>query len=124
FLQNPHAQACTIDLRRLKRIRSGRNSGSVRKERRVWKSEYRKRFPEGDKLSRIAGLIDWNAFNPILEPLFKNTAEGRPHVDVVLMMKVLVLQSWYGLADEMVESECKDRLPFQDCLGYPASVPN
>jgi len=96
----------------------------VKKERRVWKSEYKKRFPEGDKLSRIAGLIDWNAFNSILEPLFKNNGEGRPHVDVVLMMKILVLQSWYGLADEMVESECKDRLTFQNFLGYPSSVPD
>jgi transposase, IS5 family len=96
----------------------------VRKERRVWKSEYKKRFPEGDKLNRIARLIDWNAFNSILEPLFKNTGEGRPHIDVVLMMKVLVLQSWYGLADEMVETECKDRLTFQNFLGYPSSVPD
>ncbi len=96
----------------------------MRKERRVWKSEYKKRFPEGDKLSRVAGLIDWGAFRPILEPLFKNNGEGRHHMDVVLMTKVLVLQSWYGLADEMIESECKDRLTFQNFLGYPSSVPD
>ena len=59
-----------------------------------------------------------------MEPLFKNTGEGRPHVDVVLMMKVLVLQSWYGLADEMIETECKDRLTFQNFLGYPSEVPD
>lgn len=88
------------------------------------KSEYRDRFPEGDKLSRIAKLIDWQTFRSILEPLFKNTGEGRPHVDVVLMVKVLVLQAWYGLADEMVETECKDRLTFMNFLGYPTSVPD
>jgi IS5 family transposase len=96
----------------------------VRKERRVWKSEYRKRFPEGDKLSRVAHLIDWDAFRPILEPLFKNNGEGRRHIDVVLMTKVLVLQAWYGLADEIVETECKDRLTFQNFLNYPSSVPD
>jgi IS5 family transposase len=97
----------------------------VKKEARLLRSEYRRRFPQGDKLSRIASLINWNAFDPILEPsLFKNTGEGRPHIDVVLMMKVLVLQSWYGLADEMVETECKDRLTFQNFLGYPSSVPD
>jgi transposase, IS5 family len=96
----------------------------VRKERRVWKSEYKKRFPEGDKLSRVAHLVDWNAFRPILEPLFKNNGEGRRHIDVVLMTKVLVLQAWYGLADEMVETECKDRLTFQNFLGYPSNVPD
>lgn len=59
-----------------------------------------------------------------MEPLFKNSGEGRPHVDVILMMKVLVLQSWYGLSDELLESECKDRLTFQNFLGYPSSVPD
>jgi IS5 family transposase len=88
------------------------------------KAQYKDVFPQGDKLSRVARLIDWNAFDPILEPLFKNTGEGRPHVDVVLMTKVLVLQAWYGLADEMVETECKDRLTFQNFLGYPSSVPD
>jgi IS5 family transposase len=88
------------------------------------KAQYKDMFPQGDKLSRVARLIDWTAFDPILEPLFKNTGEGRPHVDVVLMTKVLVLQAWYGLADEMVETECKDRLTFQNFLGYPSSVPD
>jgi IS5 family transposase len=95
-----------------------------KREKRVWKSEYAKNFPHGDRLNRVARLIDWNAFRPILEPLFKNTEEGRPHTDVVLMTKVLVLQSWYGLADEMVEEECRDRLKFQNFLGYPSSVPD
>ena len=88
------------------------------------KAQYTEVFPQGDKLSRVARLIDWSAFRPILDPLFKNTGEGRPHIDVVLMMKVLVLQSWYGLADEMVETECKDRLTFQNFLGYPSEVPD
>jgi len=88
------------------------------------KEQYKRRFPEGDKLGRVARLIDWSAFRPILEPLFKNNGEGRHHTDVVLMMKVLVLQSWYGLADEMVETECKDRLTFQNFLGYPSDVPD
>ena len=92
--------------------------------RQVLKSEYKSRFPEGDKLSRIAKLMDWEAFRPILEPLFKNNGEGRPHVNVVLMVKVLVLQAWYGLADEMVETECKDRLTFMNFLGYPPEVPD
>ena len=88
------------------------------------KEQYKRRFPQGDKLGRVSGLIDWDAFRPILEPLFKNSGEGRHHIDVVLMTKVLVLQAWYGLADEMVETECKDRLTFQNFLGYPSEVPD
>ena len=68
----------------------------------VFRSEYRNRFPDGDRLGKVANLVDWDAFRSVLEPLFKNSGEGRPHVDVVLMVKVLVLQSWYWLADEQV----------------------
>ena len=103
---------------------SGHDPRSVRTERRVLKERYKRRFPDGDNLSRFAGLIDWNAFRSVLEPLFKNNGEGRRHIDVVLMMKVLVLQAWYGISDELIESECKDRLTFQNFLGYPSSVPD
>lgn len=92
--------------------------------RKVLRSEYRNRFPSGDRLAKVARLVNWEAFRSILEPLFKNTGEGRPHMDVVLMTKVLVLQSWYGLADEQVERDCKDRLTFQNFLGYPLNVPD
>jgi IS5 family transposase len=95
-----------------------------KKRRKVWRAEYRARFPKGDKLAKVGRLIDWEAFRPILEALFKNNGEGRPHIDVVLMTKVLVLQSWYGLSDEAIESECKDRLTFQNFLGYPEQVPD
>jgi len=95
-----------------------------KKRRKVWRAEYRARFPNGDKLAKVGRLIDWEDFRPILELLFKNSGEGRPHVDVVLMTKVLVLQSWYGLADGAVEAECKDRLTFQNFLGYPEQVPD
>lgn len=88
------------------------------------KCQYAKCFPDGDKLSKISSLINWERFKPILEPLFKNNGEGRPHEDVVLMMKVLVLQSWYGISDERIERECKDRLTFQNFLGYPKKVPD
>lgn len=88
------------------------------------KDQYTKSFPDGDKLSKISSLINWEKFRPILEPLFKNNGEGRPHEDVVLMTKVLVLQSWYGISDEQIETECKDRLTFQNFLGYPEKVPD
>ena len=91
--------------------------------RKVLKFEYKSRFPAGDRLGKVARLVNWEAFRPMLEPLFKNTG-GRPHTDVVLMTKVLVLQSWYGLSDEQVERDCKDRITFMNFLGYPSQVPD
>ncbi len=60
---------------------------------------YREKFPHGDRLDEIKRLIKWDLFRPALNGLFKDTKVGRPHVDVVLMAKMLVLQSWYSLSD-------------------------
>ena len=42
---------------------------------------------------------------------------GRPPFDVVLMMKILVLQSLYNLADDATEHLIRDRLSFMRFLG-------
>ena len=38
-------------------------------------------------------------------------------MDAVMMLKVLVLQSLYGLADEQTEFQIRDRLSFMRFLG-------
>ena len=68
--------------------------------------------------------MNWEAFRPVLEGLFKDSDVGRPHVDVVLMAKMLVLRAWYSLSDEQLEIQCRDRLTFQNFLGYPEKVPD
>lgn len=100
------------------------SSSSSEEDIEFLKEQYRKRFPAGEKLSKISSLISWDKFRPILDTLFKNNGEGRPHEDVVLMTKVLVLQSWYGISDERIETECEDRLTFQNFLDYPKKVPD
>ena len=62
----------------------------------------------GDKLAEMNPLIDWEVFRPIIREMSDNHTErgGRPNNDEIVMMKMLVLQSWYGLSDP----ELKDRL--------------
>jgi len=66
---------------------------------------FRKAYEEveklGDKLARIEPLIDWEAFTPIIQPLYDNQGPqgGRPNIDPVVMVKMLMLQAWYGLSD-------------------------
>ena len=48
---------------------------------------------------------------------------GRPHYDEVLMVKMLVLQGWYGLSDYEAERQATDRISFQHFLGYPGKGP-
>jgi len=80
----------------------------------------------GDKLAKIEALIDWEAFRPIIAGLYHNQGPqgGRPNIDEVVMMKLLVLQSWYGLSDPELERQVADRLSFQRFLGFPETLPD
>ena len=68
------------------------------------KEEYEKVKKLGDKLSEIDSLINWEAF-AIVAGMYKNNTEkgGRPNIDEIVMIKVLVLQQWYGLSDPETE---------------------
>ncbi|MBL7168446.1 IS5 family transposase, partial [Candidatus Bathyarchaeota archaeon] len=80
----------------------------------------------GDKLADIEPLIDWNAFTPIIQPLYDNQGPqgGRPNVDPVVMVKLLVLQQWYGLSDPELERQATDRISFRRFLGFPGAIPD
>ena len=74
----------------------------------------------GDPLEALKGAIPWEEFRGLLaktrEKVRKSNA-GRPAFDVVLMFKVLILQTLYNLADGQVEYQIRDRLSFARFLG-------
>ena len=80
----------------------------------------------GDKLAAVEPLIDWTAFTSIIQPMYGNQSPmgGRPNTDPVVMVKLLVLQSWYGLSDPELERQVDDRLSFQRFLGFPEKAPD
>jgi IS5 family transposase len=87
---------------------------------------YQKIQKLGDRLAKIEPLIDWEAFRPIITPMYHNKTPrgGRPNVDEVMMVKLLVLQQWYGLSDPELERQVADRLSFQRFLGFPETLPD
>lgn len=80
----------------------------------------------GDKLAEINPLIDWEVFRPIVRDMYDNQSErgGRPNIDEIVMIKMLVLQSWYGLSDPELERQANDRISFQKFLGFPERIPD
>ena len=61
----------------------------------------------------------WSTLRPILKKLNKRSRKsnaGRKPHDVILMFKLLVLQSLYNLSDEQVEFQVRDRLSFMRFL--------
>lgn len=74
----------------------------------------------GDPLERLATVIPWESFRPLLMKVHEKERKsnaGRKPIDLVLMFKVLIVQTLYNLADEQVEYQIKDRLSFARFLG-------
>lgn len=68
------------------------------------------------RLDRIEGLLDWSALEAELGPMH-DAATGRPAYPVRMMLKVLLLQAWYGLSDPGMEEALEDRLSFRRFVG-------
>lgn len=77
----------------------------------------------GDRLEIISNLINWEEFRKFFSNK-EEPKEGRPAYDPVLMIKMLVLQSWYGISDEELEYQAADRISFQKFLGFPNEIPD
>ena len=95
-------------------------------EKHLLQQEYKKLAKLGDRLAKADKLVDWEQFRPIVKNLYTNDTEkgGRPNIDEVIMVKLLVIQQWYGLSDEELEREATDRISFRRFLGYPDEVPD
>jgi transposase, IS5 family len=80
----------------------------------------------GDRLGELATLIEWEPFREIVGDLYTNTTEQgrRPNIDVVLRIKLLVLQSMYGLSDPELERQANDKISFLRFLGFPEKIPD
>ena len=92
----------------------------------AFKQEYEHIAEPGDRLGEVEKYIDWEIFRPILESLYSNNEGkgGHPNIDVVVMMKMNILQQWYGLSDAEAERQANDRISFRKFLGYPPKIPD
>jgi IS5 family transposase len=84
-----------------------------------WHIRFRQLDAGGDPLPKLKKLVDWEHFRPELEAVRdkeRKSNAGRRPFDVVLMFKVLVLQSLYNLSDEKIEFQIRDRISFMRFL--------
>lgn len=69
----------------------------------------------GDPLAALDQVIEWEKFRPLLGRIHdkeRKSSAGRKPYDVVLMLKILILQSLYNLSDNRTEFMIRDRLSF------------
>src|SRR3974377_488488 len=78
---------------------------------------------KGDPLEMIARVVPFESFRAEIERAVltpaneKKSTAGRKPIDVMVMFRMLVLQSLYNLSDEQVEYQVRDRLSFTRFLG-------
>ena len=78
---------------------------------------------KGDPLEMIARVVPFESFRAEIETAVltpaneKKSTAGRKPIDVMVMFRMLVLQSLYNLSDEQVEYQVRDRLSFTRFLG-------
>lgn len=73
----------------------------------------------GDILPALKKLVPWEEFRSDLEVIYdheRKSNAGRRPFDVVMMFKILILQSLYNLSDDEMEYQIMDRLSFMRFL--------
>jgi IS5 family transposase len=73
-------------------------------------------FGRNARLERIAGLLDWSRIEAVVRPVRPGKA-GRPPWPVLVMVRALLLQQWYGLSDPGLEEALSDRVSFRRFCG-------
>lgn len=85
-----------------------------------WQNRFEKLDKNGDPLVKLNKVVAWDSFRPALERVRakdkKSNAGAKPY-DVIVMFKILILQSLYNLSDEATEYQVLDRLSFMRFLG-------
>ena len=75
---------------------------------------------QGDPLNKINEAVDWEIFRPTLEKARDKNRQsnvGAKGYDVILLFKILIIQSLYNLSDDATEFQILDRHSFGRFLG-------
>jgi len=69
--------------------------------------------------TQINILIDWNIISKIIDKDYSKgkSATGKPSYNGLLLFKMCLFQSWYGLSDYEIEDRINDSLSFSYFCG-------
>src|SRR5437773_7215755 len=73
--------------------------------------------------AQMDAVIPWEQLAGTIADVYDGDSElnkakgGRPHWPLVMMVKCLLLQKWFGLSDPGLEEMLRDRLSFRRFVG-------
>lgn len=68
-------------------------------------------------IDQVNQYIDFEIFRKSLERTFKASQFGPDRFDVILMLRIIMLQQWYELSDPETEHQISDRITFREFVG-------
>jgi IS5 family transposase len=89
-----------------------------------WQTRFEQLDNGGDPLVKLNQIVDWEQFRSPLETIRdieRKSNAGRKPFDVIVMFKIMILQSLYNLSDDQIEFQVRDRLSFMRFLGLSLS---
>jgi len=69
--------------------------------------------------TQINTLLDWKSISSLIDTYYKKgkSATGKPSYDGLLLFRMCLLQTWYGLSDYEVEDRVNDSISFSYFCG-------
>jgi len=66
-------------------------------------------------------IIPWAEFVELIRPFYPKGEQGRPPLGIELMLRMYLLQIWFGLSDEMTEDSIYDSYSMRRFMGLEFS---
>lgn len=85
-----------------------------------WQTRFEQLDNGGDPLVKLNEIVNWELFRGTLEAIRdkkRKSNAGRKPFDVILMFKIMILDSLYNLSDDQLEFQIRDRISFMRFLG-------
>ncbi len=84
-----------------------------------------KRKIKQEFFNQINQLIDWRPVSNIINKHYQKgeSAVGRPSYEGIVLFKMTLLQTWYGLSDYQVEDRVNDSISFSRFVGISLDNP-
>ena len=79
--------------------------------------KYRKQTRKAEFLSRMDGLVPWAELCAVIEPFYPKAGNGRPPIELELILRMYFIAHWFNLADEACEDALYDIEAFRDFCG-------
>jgi len=79
--------------------------------------KYGKTTRRGQFLAEMERVVPWRELCALIEPVYPKAGDGRPPIDLELMLRVYFLQHWFNLSDPAVEEALYDSLAMRAFAG-------